>query len=386
MWISASVTIMAAVLGHPGDDARALGEPWFERIPGLWEFNPRSSRSWGVSGDGQVVYGAGFGPNHWEAMTWTRDAGPVGHGGGYFRDSTPDGTRFAGGDDGLYIMGVGWVGLGIPPGADTPVHARGISADGQVVVGLTRIGVTERPAIWTEADGPRLILLPAEIDATGWATKASHDGSVIIGAEGNATSRGWIMRDGIATLLPPLAVRPFDLTPDGRVVVGGEQHSRWFYRPPIGYQPIPYTNCGNGEATATDSTGGYIVGSSEYSCAYIYDRFNGTRDLQSLMEQEFGLDLGGFDITRAVGISDDGRVITGLGAPPEGGEQAWVAYLPLLRCPGDFNRDDLLDFFDVLNYLEAFAAGDAAADLVDDGAFNFFDVATFLDLFSQGCL
>lgn len=386
MLFSASVVLVAAVLGQSDGAGRALGEPWFERIPGLWEFNPRSSRSWGVSGNGVVVYGSAFGSNHWEAMTWTRDGGVVGHGGDYFRDSTPDGNRFAGGDDGLYVVGVGWVNLGTPPGAESAIHAMGISANGQVVVGLTHIGGSERPAIWTEADGPRLIVLPDDIDPSGWAVRASHEGSVIVGSEGSSPYRGWIMRDGIATLLPPLAVTPFDLTSDGRVVVGGTQHSRWFFRSPIGYQPIPFTNCGTGEASATDATGGFIVGSDRYSCAFIYDRFNGTRDLQAVMEQEFGLDLGGFEMTNAVGISDDGRVITGMGEPPEGGEQAWVAYLPLLRCPGDFNRDDLLDFFDVLNYLDAFAAGDAAADLVDDGAFNFFDVATFLDLFSRGCL
>ena len=51
-------------------------------------------------------------------------------------------------------------------------------------------------------------------------------------------------------------------------------------------------------------------------------------------------------------------------------------------CPADINRDGLLDFFDVADFLENFAAGE---DFNGDGVTNFFDVADFLDVYTAGC-
>lgn len=56
-----------------------------------------------------------------------------------------------------------------------------------------------------------------------------------------------------------------------------------------------------------------------------------------------------------------------------------------LRCPGDFNGDGLLDFFDVQAFLNAFSLHDPSADYAPDGVFNFFDVQAFLNAFSAGC-
>lgn len=44
-----------------------------------------------------------------------------------------------------------------------------------------------------------------------------------------------------------------------------------------------------------------------------------------------------------------------------------------------------LDFFDVADFLSAFAANDPSAELTGDGVFNFFDVSTYLAAFSAGC-
>jgi agmatine/peptidylarginine deiminase len=54
-------------------------------------------------------------------------------------------------------------------------------------------------------------------------------------------------------------------------------------------------------------------------------------------------------------------------------------------CLADFNADDTLDFFDLADFLDAFAAGEESADLNHDWVFDFFDVAAFLDAFSAGC-
>lgn len=54
-------------------------------------------------------------------------------------------------------------------------------------------------------------------------------------------------------------------------------------------------------------------------------------------------------------------------------------------CPGDFNTDGSLNFFDISDFLGAFNSGDPAADFNGDGGMNFFDVSDFLGAFSAGC-
>ncbi|MCL4222031.1 MAG: hypothetical protein KJZ65_11760 [Phycisphaerales bacterium] len=55
------------------------------------------------------------------------------------------------------------------------------------------------------------------------------------------------------------------------------------------------------------------------------------------------------------------------------------------RCPGDWNGDALVNFFDVQAYLAAFSARLPAADLNGDGVHNFFDIQDFLNRFSAAC-
>jgi len=54
-------------------------------------------------------------------------------------------------------------------------------------------------------------------------------------------------------------------------------------------------------------------------------------------------------------------------------------------CIADFNHDGVIDFFDILAFLSAFDAGEAAADLTHDGDLDFFDVLAFLQAFADGC-
>jgi len=54
-------------------------------------------------------------------------------------------------------------------------------------------------------------------------------------------------------------------------------------------------------------------------------------------------------------------------------------------CPADVNGDGVLNFFDVLAYLENFSSGHPSADLNGDDELNFFDVLLFLEVFSSNC-
>tara|TARA_R110002072_G_scaffold42064_1_gene117310 strand:- start:8146 stop:11340 length:3195 start_codon:yes stop_codon:yes gene_type:complete len=54
-------------------------------------------------------------------------------------------------------------------------------------------------------------------------------------------------------------------------------------------------------------------------------------------------------------------------------------------CKADLTLDGALDFFDVSDFLDKFAAKDPEVDFTNDGEFDFFDVSDFLDAFGAGC-
>ena len=54
-------------------------------------------------------------------------------------------------------------------------------------------------------------------------------------------------------------------------------------------------------------------------------------------------------------------------------------------CAADFNGDGAVDFFDYLDFVDAFSASGVSADFNDDGSIDFFDYLDFVDAFSAGC-
>ncbi|MDX2148567.1 MAG: PQQ-dependent sugar dehydrogenase [Planctomycetota bacterium] len=54
-------------------------------------------------------------------------------------------------------------------------------------------------------------------------------------------------------------------------------------------------------------------------------------------------------------------------------------------CPADFNRDRQLDFFDYLDFAEAFATEEDSADFNNSGQVDFFDYLDYAQAFSAGC-
>jgi|GEM_PF-6286284 len=55
------------------------------------------------------------------------------------------------------------------------------------------------------------------------------------------------------------------------------------------------------------------------------------------------------------------------------------------HCPGDFNSDGAIDFFDIAAFLDAYHAQSPNADLDGNSVFDFFDVAAYLGTFVAGC-
>lgn len=276
----------------------------------------------GVSADGSVVVGTGHSPfvggtNTQEAFRWTAAGGmqalgdlmPGGEIDSGAFDVSSDGSTVVGFASGLslrqeafrWTSTTGMIGLGGLPGEESQSHANGVSADGSVVVGATSYTFSDHGGAvafrWTQQAGMlSLGQLPGGTDSHAFA--ASADGSVVVGnsSTGDGTSEAfrWTSGSGMVGLgnLPGgYASYAFAVSADGSVTVG----------------------------TGRDA--------QNQDVALIWDPVNGLRSLESVLAAR-GLDLTGWNLEDAVGISADGLTITGSGRNPDGQREAWVAFLP----------------------------------------------------------
>jgi probable HAF family extracellular repeat protein len=293
-------------------------------------------RSWAVdvSADGSAVVGLSSAESSREASVWTE--------------------------------GAGMIGLGTLPG-DTYSHAHGISADGSVVVGASAddvSGVSEAIR-WTDGGGMQgLGALPgASIGSDAYDTSA--DGSIIVGvAESVAGVEAfrWTAGTGMVGLgdLP-----------------GGDVHSL---------------------AEAVSADGSVVVGYSRTSLdgggeeeAFVWDETNGMRRVQDALT-DAGLDMTGWRLIFARGVSDDGNTIVGWGTNPDGQDEGWIARLVSPLLPGDGNGDGVVDGQDYLLWAENY--GDYPADdppgspgngdFNNDGAVDGMDYLTWAGNYTGG--
>jgi hypothetical protein len=58
---------------------------------------------------------------------------------------------------------------------------------------------------------------------------------------------------------------------------------------------------------------------------------------------------------------------------------------PPPSCPADFNGDNQVDFFDYLDFVNAYGSEDASADFNGDNQIDFFDYLDFVNAFDTGC-
>jgi len=280
-----------------------------------------------VSGDGTVIVGSSTSANGFnEAFRWTEDGGTVGLGdlpdGGFCSNAT--GVS----EDGSVIVGTGcseigseafrWTEDGGMVGLDGGLDDRkftfadDVTNDGTLVVG-TSDSFEGVATIWTEMDGARLI------DDTSLSFNAisvsSSDETVIAGpanSDGGQIAVKWTEETGAVLLgaLPDgIGSFAFDISPDGSIIVG----------------------------SSTSNSGG--------TAAFIWDEENGMRNLQQVLEDDFELDLTGWDLTAALGVTSNGSItVTGEGTNPDGDFEGWVAVMelepPLITCGLD---TELLD-------------------------------------------
>lgn len=357
-WLAALALFAAAPAGLAGE---LPTEPFFVGmgdLPGSIAF----SEACDVSADGSVVVGSSISGNGLEAYRWEAGAMTgLGDLPGPIFQSRATGVS----DDGLVVTGIGknanrvnegfrWEGgvmdgigaFTIPGsgGAAGESEAFGISGDGEVIVG--RSNFTQ--GFWWQDDV--LTMISDGFDGGTQSFAVNRDGSVVGYFQDHLDNRirSWRLEDGEKLELTGGAQgalsEPRGMNGDGTVIVGrrfltaGENPDQEAYRWEgdamgglvVGLGDLPGGDF-TAQANAVSADGSVVVGfgfDEEGQQAFVWDEANGMRRLIDVAENDFGLDLTGWQLVEARGISDDGLTIVGDGINPESDQEGFLVHLP----------------------------------------------------------
>jgi hypothetical protein len=267
-----------------------------------------------------------------------------------------------------------------------------LNGDGSIGAGYVVHGRGEprRAAIW--ASGSQNFIDSPGTIVTSDARAISHDGSIVVGqAVFNSSlvrAFRWTSAGGMQNIGSPdfndFNSHADGITPDGSVIVGamGGSNSlhpaRWTAAAGWQYLAAPIGITG-GTAYAVSADGDTIVGTFE-GRAFIWHSSSGMQDLKTVLGAAVPAD---WTLTEARAITPDGRTLIGNGTRSGGIGGAWIATLQ--PCTADFNRDGIADFFDYLDFVDAFTLELPNADVNKDGTIDFFDYLDFVDAFTLGC-
>lgn len=309
-----------------------------------------------ISADGSTVVGSSDSGSGHEAFVWTRSGGIVGL--GDLADGNFDSRATSVSADGSTIVGRGtsgqgseavlWTASGGMTRIDlqrdglTSSDATGVSADGSTVVGIIR--GFDQPQVeafrWTPSGGAVGLGFLPQASSQSFATSVSGDGSNVAGFSRSPERRFeafvWNASTGMVGLVNlqgggPIASVANAISADGSTVVGtsGSEAFRWFASSGmVGLGRLPGDLFS--EALAVSADGSTVVGrgrSDAGSEAFIWTEGNGLQSLQVLLTA-LGVDLTGWQLVDAAGVSADGLRIVGSGINPSGQREGFVAIVP----------------------------------------------------------
>jgi probable HAF family extracellular repeat protein len=329
------------VFGSTGPSFQGLGD-----LPG----GGFSSFPIGISDGGSVVVGNSKSASGVEAFRWSANGGMVGLGtlpGDSYSQAnatSADGSVVVGrsssfGEAFRWTASDGMVSLGAQARA-----ANGVSADGSVIVGTTG----DNAFRWTQATGIVALRGLSSVGPLNQALATSGDGSVLVGrskssgASGGEEAFRWTA-SGMTGLGGYRSVARA-VSADGSVVVGdgrgasGIEAFRWTAsggRINLGTLGTIPGHLFDSFALDISADGSVIVGRSDTDArggteAFLWNPADGMRLLQDILTADFGLDLTGWRLTSATGISADGLTIAGVGYSPNtsSGQEAFIAVIP----------------------------------------------------------
>jgi uncharacterized membrane protein len=188
-------------------------------------------------------------------------------------------------------------GLGDLSGGAFASKANDISLDGSVAVGFGTSTSGQEAFRWDASNGMQGL---GDLAGGVFASEAlaiSEDGSTIVGwgtSSSGTEAFVWDAVNGMRGLgdLPggEISSTAFATTPDGSIVIGSSRSG-------IGNE------------------------------AFIWDATNGMQELDQYLIAK-GLDLTGWTLLGATGVSADGLAFVGWGTGPAGGVQGWYAVIP----------------------------------------------------------
>lgn len=291
----------------------------------------------GRSGSGLFIHAY-----RWTPTTGIQDLGTLGGPSAFGRGISADGSVIVGnsrvpdstGRAFSWRQGTGMVNLGLF-GNLSSTSAQAVSYDGSVIVGVGNLDVVSRPFLYRADTG----MVPLGNLGTdyGFANGVSGDGSVVVGASALAGNAGihafrWTEATGIQSLGTLGGNRGDALaaSQDGAVIVGVDLNAANLYQAfrwtsSEGMVGLPSFGGSSSVASAITANGMSIVGDASYANgaqrASLWDSQGNIFDLNARYAH---LIPAGWVLTSASGISPNGRFITGTGANARGIAEAWV--------------------------------------------------------------
>jgi uncharacterized membrane protein len=235
--------------------------------------------------------------------------------------------------------------LPLPPGGFN-TRVAGISGDGGVIAGFD--STTTTAWRWTPQTGTQQLATPAGQYAE--PQDVSHDGQVIVGSSGPS---GMIARVSqpvqiVPTMLPGHNTVFNSISRDNGTLIGGARIGggsdntgpafKWTASGgfvnlgSIGF--LPGTNSQHYAATAMNLEASIIAGTQGGRRAWIWDQQTGMRDLKSVLQGQYGLDVTNWTLERVHDISPDGRILAGDGAYFNGTGMEFRAWVAIIPSPG----------------------------------------------------
>jgi len=234
-----------------------------------------------------------------------------------------------------------------------------ISGDGSTIVGSKDSAAkTGYRVPFKMAGGPiQMLEMPADFNE-GIAMGVSYDGSVIVG---NITSHLYypspyqvvVWKNGgapqeMARGLAGYVLTVTNLSQDGTTAIGydGDGNEAKFWHTDFSSGGRLPGICGTPYDVSAD--GSMIVGETKFidtlygTAAYVWDNRRGALLVQDILQKDFGVNLPGWQLRNATGISADGSVIVGNATGPSGWEEGWWAYIPYIILYGPYSNQELI--------------------------------------------